>query len=127
MQAFYRLFMCQPKLYIVDDWSATKVLTKKKDMLSKLAFSVSMLTKAVWVLTQKYNSGLKHLPEQTRGVAVFHCKDCDSFEDSLHENDAIPTREQRVMVRQQLAETKHAKLQLKTDQPTAYIVLQTDA
>ena len=35
----------------------------------------------------------------------------------------IPTKEQRALVRQQLAERKHAKLLLKTDQPAAYIVV----
>ena len=35
----------------------------------------------------------------------------------------IPTREQRALVRKQLAERKHAKLLLETDQPAAYIVV----
>ena len=35
----------------------------------------------------------------------------------------IPSREQRALVRQQLAETKHAKLLLKTDQPVGYVLL----
>ena len=43
----------------------------------------------------------------------FNCKDRDSFEDCLRENDVSPSREKRALVRQQLAETKHAK----TDQP----------
>ena len=78
---------------------------------------------SVWVLAQKYNSVLKNLRVQTRWGCSFHCKDGDSFEDCLRENDLIPSREQRVMVRQQLAETKHAKLLLKTDQPVCYTVL----
>ena len=45
------------------------------------------------------------------------------FEDCLRENDVIPTREERAAVRQLLAETKHAKLVLKTAQPAAYQVL----
>ena len=45
------------------------------------------------------------------------------FEDSLRENDVIPSQEQRALVRQQLAETKHAEFLLKTDQPVCYIVL----
>ena len=64
---------------------------------------------------KKYNSDLKDLREQTRWVSLFHCIDRDSFEDCLRENDVIPSREQRALVRQQLAETKHAKLLLKTD------------
>ena len=115
--------MGEPTLYIIDDCSASTALTKKKDMLSMLAFSGRHAEQSVWVLTQKNNSVLKDLREQTRWVCLFHCKDRDSFEDCLRENDVIPSREQRALVRQQLAETKHAKLLLKTDQPVGYIVL----
>ena len=96
---------------------------KKKDMLSELAFSGRHAGASVWVLTQKFNAVGKDLREQTKWVALFHCKDRDSFEDCLRENDVIPTREERAAVRQLLAETKHAKLVLKTDQPAAYQVL----
>ena len=89
---------------------------------SELAFSGRRAKQSVWVLIQKYNSVLKELRQQTRWAALFHCKDCDSFEDCLHENDVIPTRRERALVRQQLAKTKHAKLLLKTDQPAAYMV-----
>ena len=54
---------------------------------------------------------------------MFHCKDRDSFEDALRENDVIRSRNERAAVRQLMAETKHAKLLLKTDQPVAYKVL----
>lgn len=122
LRAFYQLFQGEPTLYLIDDCSATKALTRKKDMLSELAFSGRHAAQSVWVLTQKYNSVSKDLREQTRWVCLFHCKDRDSFEDCLRENDVIATREERVLVRQQLAETKHAKLLLKTDQPAAYMV-----
>ena len=77
----------------------------------------------MWVLTQKYNSVLKDLREQTQWVALFHCKDRDSFEECLRENDVIATREERNAVRQKLAGKKHAKLLLKTAQPAAYHLL----
>ena len=114
LRAFTK-FMDEPTLYIIDDCSALTALTKKKDMLSMLAFSGRHAEQSVWVLTQKYNSVLKDLHEQTHWVCLFHCKDCDSFKDCLRENDVIPLREQRALVKQQLAETKHAKLLLKTD------------
>ena len=123
LRAFYLVFKGEPTLFIIDDCSATKALTKKKDMLPELASSGRHADISVWVLTQKYNSVLKDLRERTRWVALFHCKDRDSFEDCLWENDVISTREQRALVQQQLAERKHAKLLLKTDQPTAYIVV----
>jgi hypothetical protein len=125
LRAFIQLFEGQPTLYIIDDCSATKALTKKKDMLSELAFSGRHAHQSVWVLSQRYNSVLKDLREQTRWVALFHCKDRDSFEDCLRENDVIPTRSDRAAVRMLLADTKHSTLLLKTDQPTAYQVLNT--
>ena len=121
LRAFYLVFKGEPTLFIIDDCSATKALTKKKDMLSELAFSGRHANISVWVLAQKYNS-----PEgraSRRAGSHFHCKDRDSFQDCLRENDVISTREQRALVRQQLAERKHAKLLLKTDQPAAYIVV----
>ena len=123
LRAFYHVFMDEPTLYIIDDCSASSALTKKKDMLSLLAFLGRHAEQSVWVLTQTYNSVLKDLREETRWVCLFHCKDCDSFEDCLRENDVIPSREQRALVRQQLAETNHAKLLLRTDQPVCYTVL----
>ena len=39
LRVFYDCFTGQPTLYIIDDCSGEKDLTKKRDMLSKLAFS----------------------------------------------------------------------------------------
>ena len=39
LRAFYQVFQGEPTLYIIDDCSASKSMTKKKNMLSKLAFS----------------------------------------------------------------------------------------
>ena len=91
LRAFYLVFKGEPTRFIIDDCSATKALTKNRDMLSELAFSGRHADISVWVLTQKYNSVLTDLLEQTRWVALFHCKDRDSFEDCLRENDVIPT------------------------------------
>ena len=115
----YQVFQGEPTLYIIDDCSASKALTKKKDMLSELAFSGRHAGASLWVLTQKYNAVLKDY----HWVAMFHCKDRDSFEDALRENDVIPSHEERTAVRQLLAETRHGKLLLKTDQPAEYHVL----
>ena len=125
LRAFFFIFAGEPTLYIIDDCSASKALTKKKDMLSELAFSGRHASQSVWVLTQKYNAVLKDLREQTKWVALFHCKDRDSFEECLRENDVIPTGEERAAIRQLLSKAKHAKLVLKTDQPAAYRLLST--
>ena len=54
-----------------------------------LAFSGRHTEQFVWVLTQKYNSVLKDLREQTRWVCLCHCKDRDSFEDCLKMTDPL--------------------------------------
>ena len=108
----YQVFQGEPTLYIIDDCSASKALTKKKDMLSELAFSGRHAGASVWVLTQEYNAVLKDLREHTRWVAMFHCKDGDSFEDALPENDMIPSHEEGTAVRQLLADTRYGKLPL---------------
>ena len=123
LRALYQIFQGEPCLFLIDDCAGTEALTKKKDMLSKITMHGRHAGASVWVLTQKYNAVLKDLREHTKWVALFHCKDRDSFEDCLCENDVIPLREERAAVRQLLAETKHAKLVLKTAQPTAYKVL----
>ena len=66
LRAFYLVFKGGPTLFIIDDCSASKALTKKRDMLSELAFSVRHADISVWVLTQKYKSVLTDLREQTR-------------------------------------------------------------
>ena len=83
LRAFYTVFKGKPTLYIIDDCSARKALTKKKDMLSELAFSGRHAQQSVWILTQKYNSILTDFREQARWVLIFHCKDRDSFTECL--------------------------------------------
>jgi len=101
--------------------AASRTLTKKKDMLSELAFSGRHAKQSLWVLVHKYNAVCNDLHEQTKWVALFHCKDRFSFVDVLDENDVVPC-ELRTSLRTHLAECKHAKLLLKTDQPAAYII-----
>ena len=74
LRAFYLVFKGEPTLFIIDDCSATKALTKKRDMLLELAFSGRHADISVWVLTQKYNSVLTDLREQTRWVALFSAR-----------------------------------------------------
>ena len=51
LRAFYHVCIGQPTLYIIDDCSASTALTKKKDLLSMLAFSGRHAEQSVWVLT----------------------------------------------------------------------------
>lgn len=108
------MFQGELTFYVIDDYSASKAMTKKKDMLSKMAFSGCHVEQSVWVLTRKYNSILKGLREQTRWVVLFHCKDCDYLDEYLWENEVMPPEEQGI-VQQQLAQTRHAKLLLKAE------------
>lgn len=123
LRLFFNKYAGSPTLYIIDDCSATKELTKKKDMLSELAFSGRHAEQSVWVLSQRYNSVLKDLREQTKWLCMFYTKDRDSYENCLRENDVIPTLDERTRIRKELAKTKHAKLILRTDQPTGYWLL----
>lgn len=123
LRLFFNKYAGSPTLYIIDDCSATKELTKKKDMLSELAFSGRHAEQSVWVISQRYISVLKDLREQTKWVCMFYTKDRDSFENCLRENDVIPTLEERQRIKKELAKVKHRKLILKTDQPTDYWII----
>ncbi|MCG7888994.1 MAG: hypothetical protein N0C80_01730 [Candidatus Thiodiazotropha endolucinida] len=120
LRMFFNKYAGHSTLYIIDDCSATKELTKKKDMLSELAFSGRHAEQSVWVISQRYNSVLKDLREQTKWLCMFYTKDRDSFENCLRENDVIPTLEERQRIKEELKKKKHRKLILKTDQPTGY-------
>jgi len=91
--------------------SASRALTKKKDMLLELAFSGCHAKQSVWVLVQKYNTICKDLREQTKWIALFQCKDQLSFTDALDENDIVP-HERRSLLHTSLAEAKHTKINL---------------
>jgi len=123
LRYFFNKYAGSPTLYIIDDCSATKELTKKRDMLSELAFSGRHAEQSVWVISQRYNSVLKDLREQTKWLCMFYTKDRDSFDNCLRENDVIPTLEERQRIKEELKRKKHRKLILKTDQPTDYWVI----
>ena len=108
-------------MHIIDDCSATKEITKKKDMLSQIAFSGRHAEQSVWVISQRYISVLKDLREQAKWVCMFYTKDRDSFEHCLREN-VVPADE-RQKIKKELSKVKHRKLILKTDQPTGYWLL----
>ena len=65
---FFDKFAGRPTLYIIDDCSATKELTKKKDMLSHPAFSGRHAEQSILVISQRYISVLKDLREQAKWV-----------------------------------------------------------
>lgn len=81
LHVFYQIFKGEPTMHITDGCSTTKTLTNKINMPFQLAFSGLHAQQWVWVLTQKCNSILKDLHEQTHWVALFHSKVQDFFED----------------------------------------------
>jgi hypothetical protein len=121
LRALYNLIADTPTLYLIDDMAASKSFTKKRDMLSELAFSGRHAKQSIWVLTQKFNCVCKDLREQTKWTCIFHCRDHDSFSTALDENDIVP-HELHSELKSCLAVAKHAKLVLKTDQPAAYYI-----
>ena len=122
LEYYYELMKGYETLFIIDDCSAEKDIVKKRNALSMLAFSGRHVNISVWILTQKYNAVLKDFREQVKWVALFYCKDRDSFDDCLRENDVIETKEKRNEVKNKLKKIKHSKLILKTEQPTDYQV-----
>jgi len=79
LRALFSVAADTPTLYLINDMAASRALTKKKDMLSELAFSGRHAKQWLWVLVQNYNAVCKDLREQTKWVALFHCKDRFSF------------------------------------------------
>jgi hypothetical protein len=120
LECYCNLLKGYETLFIIDDCSAEKDIVKKRNTLSMLAFSGRHVNISVWVLTQKYNAVLKDFREQVKWVALFFCKDRDSFDDCLRENDVIESKEKRDEVKKKLKKFKHSKLILKTEQPTDY-------
>ncbi len=120
---FHEKFKGESTLFILDDCSVTEDIRKKRNTLCQLAFSGRHADHSVWILTQKYNSVVKDFREQLKWIGMFYCKDRDSFEMCLRENDVIPTNEERLRVKEELGNHKYSKLILKTDQPRNYKIL----
>ena len=119
----YPLFSATETLYIIDDCASSQDINTKKQMLSKLAFSGRHSQQSIWILTQSYNAVVTDVRRNTKWVALFHCKDRDSFEYCLQENDVIHDRDEVKQVKKQLHDIKHAKLLLFTEQPSCYKII----
>ena len=130
LEFYYKVFRGDETLIIIDDCAATKELkfrshttVGKKCMISELAFSGRHTNQSVWILSQKYNSVLKDFREQLKWVCLFYCKDRDSFQNCLRENDVVPNAGTRDTIAGILKQRKHTKLILRTDQPTDYCIV----
>ena len=108
LRMIFNKYAGSPTLYIIDDCSAKKELTNKKDMFSQLAFSGRHADKSVWVISQRHISGLKDLQEQTKWVCMFFTKKRDSFEICWREIDVISTLEERQRIKKELSNVNTA-------------------
>lgn len=117
----HELFRGERTLYVIDDCASSQVLNVKRDKLTELAFSGRHTNQSVWVITQTYKSILKDFRKQTKWTALFYCKDRDSFDECLRENDVIPD-EHKADVKKTLADIPHAVVILVTEQPTNYFI-----
>ena len=123
LKYFHEKFKNEPTLFLIDDCSAERDLTIKKKELSKLAFSGRHTGHSVWILTQKYNSVLTDFREQIRWLVMFKCKDKDTFDECLKENDVIETKEEKEFIRKKLKEKPYTKLIICNDVPTKWALL----
>ena len=123
LKHFHEKFKNETTLFIIDDCSAERELSLKRQELSRLAFSGRHTSHSVWILSQKYNSILTDFREQTRWVAMFKCKDKDNFDECLRENYVIKTKAEKEEVRKMLDENRYSKLILCTDYPSFYKVI----
>ena len=97
-------------------------VSQKTCALSKMAFSGRHYNHSCWLLTQKYNSVLKDYRENTAWIALFHCKDKNSFDQALDENDVVPD-EERERIKKHLRNVKYSKLVIDTEPPVSYFLL----
>ena len=101
LEIYYEILKGDKTLIIIDDCSATKELKYRKHdddnkcMISELAFSGRHANHSCWIISQKYNSVLKDFREQLKWLCIFYCKDRNSFENRLRENNVVENEEMR--------------------------------
>ncbi len=106
-------------LILLDDCAFDENIGKKRSALTELAFTSRHYGISVWITAQKYNSVNKSFREQLSWLAIFYCKDKDSFKEALDENNAVEN-EKRNEIHQTLKESCHKKLIIRNDPPVMY-------
>ena len=106
-------------LFLLDDLAYDKSIKSKKPALEQLAFTSRHFGISIWIITQKYNSINKSFRDQLSWLAIFYCKDKDSFKNALNENNVVP--ENRIdYICDYLKNTQHSKLIIRNDHPIMY-------
>jgi len=109
-------------LFLLDDLAAERGIKRKHDGLSRLVFSGRHRGHSLWLLSQKWNAVSTDVRTNAQWVALFACKEQDTFCEVLRDNDVVPPSE-KCRVKDMLAKRPHAKLVLRTAWPPSYQVL----
>ena len=108
-------------LFILDDLAFDKSIKSKKPALEELAFISRHLRISIWIISQKYNSINKSFRDQLSWLAIFYCKDRDSFRNALYENNAVPA-DKIDQINETLKIKDHSKLIIRNDNPIMYTI-----
>ena len=106
-------------LFILDDLAFDKSIKSKKPALEELAFISRHLRISIWIISQKYNSINKSFRDQLSWLAIFYCKDKDSFRNALYENNVVPC-DKIDQINETLKIKDHLKLIIRNDIPIMY-------
>ena len=109
-------------VFILDDLAFDKSIKSKKPALEELAFISRHLGISIWIISQKYNSIKKSFRDQISWLAMFYCKDRDSFRNALYENNAVPV-DKINQINETLKFKDHSKLIIRNDNPIDYKVI----
>ena len=113
---------CGHTLFLLDDCACLSGVRHKETALSELAFTSRHAGISVWVITQKYNAVSKDFRDQLSWLALFYCKDKDSFVFANDENSVLNAEEKNEAT-EFLKSNAHGKLLIRTDPPIKYKLL----
>jgi Cdc6-like AAA superfamily ATPase len=108
-------------LILLDDCAFDENIGRKRPALTELAFTSRHYGISIWITAQKYNSINKSFREQLSWLAIFYCKDKDSFKEALDENNAVEL-EKRNAIHNELKSSCHKKLIIRNDFPVMYMI-----
>ena len=110
---------CGHTLFLIDDCAFLGDVRHKETALNKLAFTSRHAGISIWVISQKYNAVSKDFREQISWMALFYCKDKDSFNYANDENNVL-SGDEKIIAADFLKNNAHGKLLIRTDPPINY-------
>ena len=117
-----RFECCGNTLFLLDDCAYLGTVRNKDTELNKFAYTSRHAGISIWVITQKYNSISKMFREQSSWIALFYCKDKDSFVYATDENNVL-SADDKIKADNFLKNTPHSKLVIRTDPPIGFKLL----